>query len=64
MKFDKQGNVIGDVFIRRCERKGKALTNTVIKTYPNVSQFWTYNEAEFLKNPVYARDYPPAKYLE
>jgi branched-chain amino acid transport system substrate-binding protein len=64
VKFDKLGNVVGDVFIRRCERKGKALTNTVIKTYPNVSQFWTYNEAEFLKNPVYARDYPPAKYLE
>jgi branched-chain amino acid transport system substrate-binding protein len=64
VKFDKFGNVIGDVFIRRCERKGKVLTNTVIKTYPAVSQFWTYNEAEFLKNPVYARDYPPAKYLE
>jgi branched-chain amino acid transport system substrate-binding protein len=64
VKFDQYGNVIGDVFIRRCERKGKVLTNTVIKTYPNVSQFWTYNEAEFLKNPVYARDYPPAKYLE
>ena len=64
VKFDKQGNVIGDVFIRRCERKGKTLTNTVIKTYPNVSQFWTYDEAAFLKNPVYARDYPPAKHLE
>ncbi|MPZ39672.1 MAG: ABC transporter substrate-binding protein [Rhizobiales bacterium] len=64
VKFDKYGNVVGDVFIRRCERKGKLLVNRVIKTYPNVSQFWTYNEAEFLKNPVYARDYPPAKYLE
>jgi branched-chain amino acid transport system substrate-binding protein len=64
IQFDKYGNVIGDVFIRRCERKGKLLVNTVIKTYPKVSQFWTYNEAEFLKNPVYARDYPPAKHLE
>jgi branched-chain amino acid transport system substrate-binding protein len=64
VKFDQYGNVVGDVFIRRCERKGGALTNTVIKTYPNVSQFWTYNEKEFLANPVYARDYPPAKYLE
>jgi branched-chain amino acid transport system substrate-binding protein len=64
IQFDKYGNVIGDVFIRRCERKGKQLVNTVIKTYPKVSQFWTYNEAEFLKNPVYARDYPPAKHLE
>ncbi len=64
VKFDQYGNVVGDVFIRRCERKGAALVNTVIKTYPSVSQFWTYNEKEFLANPVYARDYPPAKNLE
>jgi branched-chain amino acid transport system substrate-binding protein len=64
VKFDQYGNVVGDVFVRRCERKGGALANTVIKTYPNVGQFWTYNEKEFLANPVYARDYPPAKNLE
>ena len=64
VKFDQYGNVVGDVFIRRCERKDGQLVNTVIKTYPNVSQFWTYNEKEFLANPVYARDYPPAKNLE
>jgi branched-chain amino acid transport system substrate-binding protein len=64
VKFDQYGNVVGDVFIRRCERKGSQLVNTVIKTYPNVSQFWTYPEKEFLANPVYSRDYPPARYLE
>ena len=64
LRFDQYGNVVGDVFIRRCERRGGQLVNTVIKTYPNVSQFWTYNEKEFLANPVYARDYPPARYLE
>jgi branched-chain amino acid transport system substrate-binding protein len=64
VKFDQYGNVVGDVFIRRCERKAGTLVNTVIKTYPNVSQFWTYNEKEFLANPVYARDYPPARNLE
>jgi branched-chain amino acid transport system substrate-binding protein len=64
VKFDQYGNVVGDVFIRRCERKGGALVNTVIKTYPSVSQFWTYEEKAFLANPVYARDYPPAKNLE
>jgi branched-chain amino acid transport system substrate-binding protein len=63
-KFDHLGNVIGNVFIRRCERKDGNLVNTVIKTYPNVSQFWTYEEKEFLANPVYSRDYPPAKNLE
>jgi branched-chain amino acid transport system substrate-binding protein len=64
IRFDQYGNVVGDVFIRRCERKGGQLVNTVIKTYPNVSQFWTYNEKEFLANPVYSRDYPPARNLE
>ena len=52
------------MFIRKCERKNGKLVNTVIKTYPNVSQFWTYPEDEFLKNPVYSRDWPPAKNLE
>ena len=40
------------------------LVNSVIKTYPDVSQFWTYDKTAFLKNPVYSRDYPPAKNLE
>jgi branched-chain amino acid transport system substrate-binding protein len=64
LKIDHLGNAVGDVFIRKCERKNGQLVNTVIKRYPNVSQFWTYDEKEFLANPVYARDYPPAKNLE
>jgi branched-chain amino acid transport system substrate-binding protein len=62
--FDEYGNVVGNVYIRKVERKQGRLVNTVIKTYPNVSQFWTYDPKEFLKNPVYSRDFPPAKYLE
>jgi branched-chain amino acid transport system substrate-binding protein len=64
VSFDKYGNVVGNIFIRKVEKKGGKLVNTVIKTYPDVSQFWTYNVDEFLKNPVYARDYPPSKNLE
>src|ERR1035438_7948409 len=30
----------------------------------DVTQFWTYDKTAFLKNPVYSRDYPPAKNLE
>src|SRR5215203_7174616 len=44
LKFDTYGNAVGEVFIRKCERKGKDLANTIVKTYPNVSQFWTYPE--------------------
>ena len=64
VSFDALGNVVGDVFIRRVERKEGRLVNVVQHTYPNVSQFWTYPQAEFLKNPVYSRDYPPAKFIE
>jgi branched-chain amino acid transport system substrate-binding protein len=62
--FDHLGNVVGTVFVRDCERKDGKLTNTVVKTYPDVSQFWTYDEKAFLADPVYSRDHPPARYLE
>jgi branched-chain amino acid transport system substrate-binding protein len=65
VSFDKYGNVIGNVYIRKVEKKGGKLVNTVIKTYPNVSQFWTYDPDEFLKHPVYNREtWPGGKYLE
>jgi branched-chain amino acid transport system substrate-binding protein len=60
-RFDHLGNVIGTFYIRRTERKGDKLVNTTIKSYPNVSQFWTYDEKWFLSQPVYSRDYPPLK---
>src|SRR5216117_1126319 len=64
VRFDQYGNVVGNVYIRKVERKDARLVNSVIHTYPDVSQFWTYDAKEFLKNPVYSRDFPPAKNLE
>ena len=54
---------VGDERLRcaRCERKAGKLVNTTIKTYKDVSQFWTYDEKWFLAQPVYSRDYPPLK---
>jgi branched-chain amino acid transport system substrate-binding protein len=64
VKFDEFGNAIGNVYIRKVTKSDGRLVNSVIKTYPDVTQFWTYDKAAFLKNPVYSRDYPPAKNLE
>src|SRR5258706_3786331 len=64
VQFDPYGNVVGNVYLRKVERKDGRLVNSVIQTYPDVSQFWTYKPEEFLKNPVYSRDWPPAKNLE
>ncbi len=60
--IDKWGNPIQNVYIRKVERVGGQLQNTVIFTYPAVSQFWKYNPEEFLKMPLYTRDYPPCKH--
>jgi branched-chain amino acid transport system substrate-binding protein len=63
IKFDHFGNVVGTFCIRRCgpegAKYGLKLWNKIIKTYDNVSQFWTWPEQEFLAHPVYSRDYPP-----
>jgi len=64
VSFDAYGNVVGNVYIRKVERKEGRLVNSVVQTYPNVSQYWTYKPDDFLKNPVYSRDFPPAKNLE
>jgi branched-chain amino acid transport system substrate-binding protein len=61
MRFDDYGNPIQNIYVRKVERVGGRLQNTVIHTIPNVSQFGPYRAEEFLKNPVYSRDYPPCK---
>ena len=64
VRFDEYGNVVGNVYIRKVERKGGKLVNAVVKTYPDVSQFWKWTPQAFMANPVYSRDYPPARFLE
>ncbi|HEY5378091.1 MAG TPA: ABC transporter substrate-binding protein [Pseudolabrys sp.] len=63
-------NPIQNIYIKKVEKKKMfgypkdELWNTVIKTYPNVSQYWTYGKEKFLKQPVYSRDFPPCKYCQ
>ena len=52
---DEYGNPIENVYIRKVERVNGELQNTVIQTFPNVSQFWKYNPADYLKQPLYSR---------
>ena len=62
VKMDPYGNPTQNVYIRRVERVGGRLQNTVIHTYTAVSQFWKYDPEEFLKQPVYSRDFPPCRH--
>ena len=70
VSFDDMRNPIQNIYIKKVEKKKMfgndkdELWNTVIKTYPNVSQFWIYSKDKFLAQPVYSRDYPPCQYCE
>src|SRR6266550_3389078 len=62
VEMDAYGNPTQNIYIRRVERVDGKLQNTVIHTYPRVSQFWKYNPDEFLKQPVYSREFPPCRH--
>lgn len=65
VSFDELRNPVHNIYIKKVEKKKMfgydkdELWNTVVKTYPNVGQFWKYGQEAFLKQPLYTRDYPP-----
>jgi branched-chain amino acid transport system substrate-binding protein len=61
VSFDEYGHPVENIYVRKVERVDGKLQNTVIHTFPAVSQFWTYKPDEYLRNPVYSRDWPPCK---
>ncbi len=70
VSFDDSRNPVQNIYIKQVEKTKMfgypkdELWNVVIKTYPHVSQFWTYRKDAFLKQPVYSRDFPPCKYCQ
>lgn len=58
VKLDAYGNPIYDEYIRKVVRNADGkLWNAPIATYPDVSQFWTYDPVEYMKQPPYSRSY-------
>ena len=70
VELDENRNPIENVYIKKVEKKKMfgydkdELWNVVVKTYPAVSQFWTYGKDKFLAQPVYDRDFPACKFCE
>ncbi len=62
LSIDRFGNPIQNIYVRKVERVGGKLQNTVVHTFPAVSQFWRYSPDEYLKTPLYSRDYPPCRF--
>jgi branched-chain amino acid transport system substrate-binding protein len=62
ISMDALNNPVENVYVRRVERVGGRLQNTVIATVPAVSQFWKYNPEEYLRQPLYTRNHPACKH--
>lgn len=62
VRFDESGNPIYDVFIRKVvKNKDGKYWNVPVDTYPQVSQFWKYDPATYMKQPPYSRDFQGIK---
>jgi branched-chain amino acid transport system substrate-binding protein len=63
LQLDAYGDPVENVYVRRVaatsgdDAKFAKTWNVVTKTYPRVSQFWTYKPSEYLKQPVYSPTY-------
>ena len=60
LRLDEYDNPIQNVYISKIQKikhpvLGEVLTNVPVKTYPAVSQFWTWKPEEFLKQGPYKR---------
>jgi branched-chain amino acid transport system substrate-binding protein len=64
LRLDEYGKPILNVYVRKVERHNGQLVNVTVATYPNVSQFWTYDAKAFIAGPQYSREYPPLRFAE
>ena len=56
-EFNRQ---VRDFYIVELVDEGGAITDSLVETVPAVTQFWTFDQPEFLANPLFSRDYPEA----
>jgi len=61
IRIDEYGKPVLNIYVRKVERKDGKLVNSIVATYPNVTQFFNYDPKAFLAAPVYSREYPPLK---
>jgi branched-chain amino acid transport system substrate-binding protein len=58
VSLDDYDSTVLNVYIRQVEERDDGrLWNVVVDTYEDVSQFWTYDPAEYLEQPAYSRDF-------
>jgi branched-chain amino acid transport system substrate-binding protein len=58
IKFDDHNNIVGPVYLTQVtKRDDKTFWNVPVKTFDAQSQFWDQKPEDYLKQPVFSRDY-------
>ncbi len=54
IRFDEYGGPIHNYYIQKVQMFDGEWENVPVKTYPAVSQFWTWAPREFMSMPTYS----------
>jgi branched-chain amino acid transport system substrate-binding protein len=55
---DEYNRQVRDFYIVKLVDEGGTITDELVETVPAVTQFWTFDQLEFLSNPLFSRAYP------
>ncbi len=55
---DEYNRQVRDFYIVELVDDGGTITDSLVETVPEVTQFWTFDEQEFLANPLFSREFP------
>lgn len=62
VRLDNYGNPIYDVYIREVKARADGkYWNVPLEVYPKVSQFWSYDPEQYMKQPPYSRTFQGIK---
>jgi branched-chain amino acid transport system substrate-binding protein len=56
---DSYNRQVRDFYIVELVDDGGTITDSLVETVPEVNQFWTFDEAAFLADPLFDRENPP-----
>lgn len=58
VSFDPHHNVVTNVYLNKVVKIDGEWTLKTLRTWPGVSQFWTFDPSKYQKQPSYDRNYP------
>jgi branched-chain amino acid transport system substrate-binding protein len=57
---DEYNRQVRDFYIVELVDEGGTITDRLVETVPEVTQFWSFDQLEFLANPLFSREFPRA----